>query len=73
MSNDFQIAQLKQLSATIDALLEANEDVYYRCGNYSIFDDKVQQEAKEMLEFRILQFNSRSKLLTQSFYDMENK
>lgn len=41
MLNEIQIAQLKQLKDSINKLLDANDDVYYRCGDYSIYDQEV--------------------------------
>lgn len=64
---------LEQLKATIDALIDAEEDVEFHCWDYSATTEEYQQECLDMLEFRKMQFESRVKFILNTYFkEVEN-
>ncbi|HCH9337328.1 TPA: hypothetical protein PNO69_004524 [Salmonella enterica] len=64
----YMMTNLEQLKVTIDALIDAEEDVEFHCWDYSATTEEYQQECLDMLEFRKMQFESRVKFILSSYF-----
>jgi stage III sporulation protein SpoIIIAA len=62
------IQNLKQLQVTIEKLIEAQEKVDNVYWEYSPHSKEDQQEAKDMLDFRMMQFESRTKFILDTYF-----
>lgn len=62
------IGNLKQLQTTIDKLIEAQEKVDNICWEYSSYSEESQQNAKDLLGFRKMQFESRAKFIIETYF-----
>lgn len=59
---------LKQLKTNIDKLIEAQENVDVYCGDYTHTSEDTQQDYKDLLEFRKMQFESRVKHILETYF-----